>query len=137
MKFLEKLFNPEQGSSLHPSITQPEREAIIDLLLLAVYIDGHLSLAESTEFDSAADSLGWDSITGPSIYISNATDRARNARTSDDATAEFIAFAAQRLTSPGSKERALEVLNRLLTSDGKTETEKAFFKQVEATLSEG
>lgn len=134
MKFLEKLFSSDQGSSLHPAIEQPEREAIIDLLLLAVYIDGHLSLAESSEFDSAADSLGWDSSTGPSIYISNATNRARNARTSEDSVSEFIAFVAQRLTSTGSKERALVLLNRLLTADGKTEKEKVFFKQVESAL---
>lgn len=134
MKFLEKLFFSDEGSSLHPAIEQPEREAIIDLLLLAIYVDGHLSLAESSEFDSAADSLGWDSSTGPSIYISTATDRARNARSSEDSVSEFIAFAAQRLTSAGSKERALVLLNRLFTSDGKTETEKAFFKQVEAAF---
>ena len=135
MKFLEKLFSADEGSSLHPAIEQPEREAIIDLLLLAIYIDGHLSLAESSEFDTAADSLGWDSITGPSVYISTATDRARNARTNEASVSEFIAFVAQRLTSAGSKERALVLLNRLFTADGKTESEKAFFKQVEAALS--
>ncbi|MGJ8653667.1 MAG: hypothetical protein ACSHX8_10375 [Opitutaceae bacterium] len=134
MKFLEKLFSADEGSSLHPSVTQPEREAIIDLLLLGIYIDGHLSLAETSEFDNAADSLGWDSSTGPSIYISNATDRVRNARTSEDAVAELISFVGQRLTSAGSKERALVLLNRLLTADGKTEKEKAFFEQVETSF---
>lgn len=134
MRFLEKLFSADKGSSLHPSITQPEREAIIDLLLLAVYIDGHLSLVESTEFDCAADSLGWESSTGPSIYFNNATDRARNASASEDSVAELIEFSAQRLNSKGSKERALVLLNRLLTADGKTEKEKAFFKQVEAAF---
>ncbi len=134
MEFLEKLFSGDQGSSLHPAVTQAEREAIIDLLLLAIYIDGHLSLAESNEFNSAADSLGWESSTGPSVYISTATDRARNARTSEDSVAELIRFVALRLSSAGSKERALVLLNRLLTSDGKTEKEKVFFKQVEAAF---
>ena len=50
MKFLEKLFSSEQGSSLHPAVAQVEREAIIDLLLLAIYVDNHLSLGESGVF---------------------------------------------------------------------------------------
>ncbi len=135
MKFLEKLFSAEQGSSLHGALQQPEREAIIDLLLLGIYIDNHLSLGETSEFDASTESLGWDSTTGPSIYISNATTRARDVRLSEDAIAEFIRFAASRLTSAGSKERALTLLNRLLMSDGKTEKEADFFKQVEADFS--
>ena len=134
MKFLEKLFSAEQGSSLHGALQQPEREAIIDLLLLAVYIDNHLSLSETTEFDAATEALGWDSSTGPSIYINSATTRARDVRLSEDAVAEFIHFANKRLASPASKERALVLLNRLLMSDGKTDKEKAFFKQVETTF---
>jgi hypothetical protein len=134
MKFLEKLFSSEQGSSLHGSMEQPEREAIIDLLLLGIYIDNHLSLSETSEFDTSTESLGWDSQTGPSIYISNATNRARDARSNEAATAELIAFVARRLTSVGSKDRALSLLNRLLMSDGKTEKETAFFKQVETAF---
>ena len=134
MKFLEKLFGDETRSSLHPELQQSEREAIIDLLLIAIYVDSHLSLSESKEFDDAADSMGWNSNTGPSVYISNATDRARTALSSEESIASFIGFAAERLTSVGSKERALELLNRLFMSDGKTEKEKAFFKQVEAAF---
>ncbi|MGJ8637966.1 MAG: hypothetical protein ACSHYA_01115 [Opitutaceae bacterium] len=137
MKFLEKLFSADEGSSLHPSVKQPEREAIIDLLLLAIYIDGHLSLSESNEFDGAADSLGWESSTDISVYMNSATDRARNARLNEESVAELITWVGQRLTSAGSKERALELLNRLLMSDGKTEVEKTFFQQVEAVFTNG
>jgi hypothetical protein len=136
MKFLEKLFSAEQGSSLHGSIEQPEREAMIDLLLLGTYVDRHISLSESKAFDDAADALGWDSQTGPSIYISNATSRARDAHRSEATTAELIAFIARRLTSVGAKERALSLLNRLFMADGRTEKEAEFFKQVEAVFAD-
>jgi hypothetical protein len=134
MKFLEKLFGSEPGSRLHNTLQQPEREAIIDLMLLAIYVDNRLSISETSELDASTESLGWDSITGPSIYISNATNRARDARSSEGATAEFIVYAANRLSSAGSKARALELLNRLLMSDGKTDKEKAFFLQVEVAF---
>ncbi|MBT63052.1 MAG: hypothetical protein CML13_07555 [Puniceicoccaceae bacterium] len=91
MKFLEKLFSQESRSTPESELQQAEREAIIDLLLMAIYVDQHLSLAETKEFDHAADSLGWDSSTGSSVYICNATDRARTARISEELTADFIA----------------------------------------------
>ena len=46
---------------------------------------------------------------------------------SEETLAEFIGYVARRLSSTGSKERALELLNRLFRIDGKTETEKAFW----------
>ena len=135
MKFLKKLFgNEEPRSSLHPELQQAEREAILDLLLLAIYVDNHLSLSETKEFDDAADSMGWESSAGPTVYICNATDRARTARSGEETTAEFINYVAERLCSTGSQERALELLNRLFMADGKTEKEKTFFKQVEAAF---
>ncbi|WPJ98080.1 hypothetical protein SH580_10250 [Coraliomargarita algicola] len=129
MKFLEKLFSQESRATPESELQQAEREAIIDLLLMAIYVDQHLSLAETKEFDHAADSLGWDSSTGPSVYICNATDRARTARISEELTADFIAYVAERL-SENSKPRALELLNRLFQSDGLTDKEKGFLQQV-------
>lgn len=128
MKFIEKLFGAEPTSSLHPSLSQPEREAIIDLLLLAAYADNHLSYNESQEFDEATESIGWDSSTSLSVYLSQATDRARQARGDEK---PFIEFVAQRLNTPASKDRALELLNRLFIADGKEDREQAFMKQVE------
>jgi len=134
MKFLEKLFGGESSSALHPELKQSEREAIIDLLIMAIYVDDHLSLSETKEFDDTTDSLGWDSNTGLSVYISSGTDRARNARSSEEAIDAFIDFVAERLTSKGSKERALTLLNDLFMADGKTDKEKVFFSKVEAAF---
>ncbi|MGB0744789.1 MAG: hypothetical protein ACPGSB_09710 [Opitutales bacterium] len=134
MKFLEKLFGAESKSTLHPELQQSEREAVIDLLLMAIYVDDHLSLSETKEFDDTTDTLGWDSNTGLSVYISSATDRARTARTSEEGTEAFISFVAERLNSKGSKERALTLLNHLFMADGKTDKEKDFFSKVEAAF---
>lgn len=134
MRFLEKLFGAEPRSSLHPELQQPEREAVIDLLLMAIYVDDHLSLSESKELDDSTESLGWDSSTGVSVYISTATDRARTARSSEAATAQFIDYAAERLSSKAARQRALELLNRLFMADGKTDKEKVFFNKVETAF---
>ena len=132
MKFLEKLFGDETRSSRHSELQQPEREAIIDLLLMAIYVDDHLSLSETKQLDESTETLGWASSTGLTVYISTATNRVRTARSSEEATAQFVDYVGERLKSDGAKERALELLNRLFMADGKTEKEKVFFDQVEA-----
>ncbi|MGB0414814.1 MAG: hypothetical protein ACPGJU_10265 [Coraliomargarita sp.] len=134
MKFLEKLFSAEQGSRIHPALEQPEREAIVDLLIIAIYVDNHLSLAESAELEESAGVLGWESVTDLDTYISTATARARDARSAESLRAEYIQHAVERLSSDASKERALELLNKVFLADGKNEVEKAFFKQVETAL---
>ena len=133
MKFLKNLFSElSKDSSTKPKLKQPESEAVIDLMLLGIYGDDHFSLSESRELDAISNSLAWKSNQDLSVYIDNAVVRVRNARLSDEATDEFIQYIARRLTSPGAKEYALELLNRLLRSDGKNEVEKVLFKKIEA-----
>lgn len=134
MKFLERLFGGEARSASQPELEQAEREAIVDLLLLAMYVDGHVSLSESQEFDAATDAMGWASTTAPSVYFSTATDRARSASSSEDSTAQLIQYVSERLQSVDARARAMDLLNRLFLSDGRTEKEKDFFKQVEVVF---
>jgi hypothetical protein len=134
MKFIKDLFTSSKNSSLHPPLQQGEREAIIDMLLMGIYFDDHLSLSESEEFKSLTDLIGWESDLDISVYVDNTILRVRNVRSSEEALTEFIRYIAERLNSAGSRERALELLNRLLRTDGKTDTENVFFKQVEAAF---
>ena len=134
MKFFKDIFASLKNPSLHQPLQQDEREAIIDLLLLGIYYDDHLSLGESEEFRSVVNSIGWESELEVSGYINNAILRVRSIRSSDETCSDFIRQIAKRLTSAGSRERALKLLNRLFRTDGKTNIEKAFFQQVEAAF---
>jgi hypothetical protein len=78
--------------------------------------------------------IGWESNLDVSVYINEAILRVRNARSSEETSADFIKYVARSLTSSGARERTLKLLNRLFRIDGKTDTEKAFFKQVEAAF---
>lgn len=135
MKFLQNLFTPEPAKKhLYDAFTQGEREAIVDLLLLSIYSDNHISYAESVELEDSIKNMGWESDIPSETYIQTATARARSARISETATNDFLEFIATRLESPPAKTRALELLDRLLASDGTSDSEKAFFKTVEAKL---
>lgn len=55
MKIFEKLFRSGNTKEKNDGFTQKEREAVVDLLLLGVYADNHLSLAENEAFDSVTE----------------------------------------------------------------------------------
>lgn len=136
MNFLKRLFQnepPKQG--LHAPLTQTEREAIIDLLLLAIYADNHISHAETVELDNTVDSIGWDSGSDVELYINGATARARSARQNQETKSEFIDYVAERLSTTANKQRALDLLNRLFIADGKSDEEAVLFALIESKLS--
>lgn len=134
MKILEKLFGEPEPSSPSPALEQLEREAIVDLLLLAVYVDNHLSLSESKVFDESTDSMGWESETSIYVYLDHATHRVRNVRGNDEAIIELIGYVSERLKSAEARKRAMALLNRLFMADSTTAKEKDFISKVEAAF---
>ena len=91
LKFFKNLFsNSLKDSSLQPPLKQVEREAIIDLLLLGIYGDNHLSLSESNELNIATGSLGWESKQDLSVYIDSSVVRIRKVRLNEEAIIESI-----------------------------------------------
>lgn len=132
MKIFERLF--DKDSKPQDELTQPEREAIVDLLTLAVYIDNHLSVAENEAFDSMTGKLNWESDRDLSHYIYHATERARHARTDEGAVNEYLSFVAERLESRTSVSHALDLLHRLFSADGSHEKESHFYRTAESVL---
>ncbi len=70
MKPKQYLYNEYKTDSTASSdgLVQNEREAIIDLLLLGIYQDNHLSLAEDQVFHTEVDAFQWESTTAIEIY---------------------------------------------------------------------
>ena len=132
LKLLEKLFAGSQATK--SGLNQSQREAVIDLLLLAIYADNHISLDENQVLEDSIDSLGWNSGTGLSMYINDATTRVRNAQNDEASTNEFIDTIATRLDSQRSKDKALSLLVELFDSDGTSVAEESFYTQLQSKL---
>ena len=132
MKIFEKLFN--KNAKTKDELTQPEREAVVDLLTLGVYVDNHLSLAEDEAFESITGKMNWESERDISYYIYTATERARQARADQGAIEEYLEFVSERLESRTSASHALDLLNRLFSADGSNEKENQFYRKVESIL---
>lgn len=115
-------------------MTQPQREALIDLVLLSMFIDSHVSLKEGVGLDTAIEALGWESTKPRDIYILTATAKARVGADSDASVAAFIAQRAGVFADAESKQLALRTVGGMLADDGVAESEAAFLKKLEAAL---
>lgn len=114
-------------------MTQPQREAVLDLVILAMFADSHLSLKEDARMQEALDKIGWESSKPREIFFCNSMNRARKASDSAAATDEYISGRVKELNF-WSKTEAMSLLESLLASDGVTAEESAFLAQVKSAM---
>ena len=115
------------------NLTQPQREAVFDLLLLGMYADSNIKLAENTSVFSLTEQLGWESYQDRSEYAETATSRVRAANETDAGTSAFLAQLNIRLAEEDVKKLALGLLAKLLESDHQTlESEAGFYQKAQA-----
>lgn len=114
-------------------MTQPQREAVLDLVILALFADSHLSLKEDERLQAALDKIGWESVKPREIFFCNSMNRARKASDSEAATNEYITARVKDL-NVWSKSETLSLLESLLASDGVTALESAFLVRVKSAM---
>ena len=112
-------------------MTQDSREALIELLFLALYLDDHLSLAEDGVVTSALESIGWESVHPREICILNAFSKAREAHTCELKTEEYLSARADVIKKAGAESTALTWLYKVLGADGISSTEDRYLKKLE------
>ncbi len=123
---LFNLFKAKQPEAPKDGLSQPEREAILDLLNICIYADNHIAIAEGKVVEDFTRSLEWDPSVGFSAFETASITRARQAK--EDATyrAEYLQSIKARLASDRSKKLAEETAKHLMSADGvKTDSEKA------------
>lgn len=117
-----------------PSFTQPQREALINLLTLAMYADSHLSLAEEEALNAFVESIGWESGRGRTVFLTDAIHRAQ-ALTNETDTAAYLHAQAVTFDTAESQAAALAELTRFLKTDGIAEPEAPFLAGVHQLFS--
>lgn len=112
-------------------MTQDSREALIELLFLALYLDDHLSLSEDSVVTEALDSIGWDSVHPREICILKAFSKAREAHSCELKTEAYLSERAVVIKQAGAESTALTWLYKVLGADGISETEDRYLKMLE------
>lgn len=113
---------------------QESRQAIIELLLLSLYIDGNLTLAEDTALASALDGLGWESSSPKEVCILNAFAKARGASSCQAKTDEFLTERALLLKADGQTANTMAWLGKVLAADGLSPDEERFLEKLHRLL---
>ena len=127
MKLFEKLFNKDKSASSKDGLSQEEREAIIDLLVLGAYTDNRLSLREEKAFESLTGTLNWESETELSDYIKDSIANVRSVRSNPPAKEGLLNKVKERLASRVSVKKALGLLHKVFISDGRSYDEATFW----------
>ena len=116
-------------------MNQPQSEALIQLMLAARYADKKLSLSETDTFLKQIDNLPWDSGTGQSIYIQQATAIVRKALATDETAQELLHTLCAKFTDSQSRLDAFRRIEAILISDGIDPRESEFLARIKTVMS--
>lgn len=119
---------------MYETLNQPSREALVELLLLSLYLDDHLSLAEDDTLNEAMQAIGWESATPRDAFLLRAFSQVRGVAASPAESDAFVASRAAIIKEAGAAAPALTWLTRSLASDGISSGEKWFLTRLESQL---
>ena len=117
-----------------PGRSQAQAEALVDLLLLGMYSDHLISLAENDFIEQEGEQLVWESGISFGGYLQRVIPKVRALQGSVEKEGEFLLDIAERLGDAATKQHALDELNALLAADGVVQLEEAFVAQVKQAL---
>ena len=116
-------------------LTQPQREGVLDLLLLGIYADSTVRLSEIERVYNLLSPFKWESYQDPQEYSETGISRARAATENDAAMEDFLARVSLRLGNDDVKKLALALLARLIESDDTaTESEADFYQKAKTAF---
>ena len=113
---IRKLFHKSEGPK--DGLTQPQREAIVDLLCYCMYADNLVMLAEDRLISDTVAKFNWESKVPFDQFVLRSTDNARNARESQVYREKFLGSIKDRLDTAAAKGQALDLCQELFVADG-------------------
>ncbi|MEN9216897.1 MAG: hypothetical protein Q6K90_06205 [Gloeomargarita sp. HHBFW_bins_162] len=116
---------------------QPQREALVDLLLLGMYTDNLLSVAEADLLDEKLFDLPWESGQALSIYLQVTMPKIRMAYENLPIRLQLLQSIRDRLPTVESRQDAYRKLQEFLAIDGVAAGEQEFLTQVRTVLGVG
>ena len=113
---IRKLFGKSEAPN--DCLTQPQREAIVDLLNYCMYADNLVMLAEDRLIADTAAKFNWDPKVPFDQFEVRSVSNARNARESQVYRDQFLASISDRLSTDAVKAQALDLCQELFLADG-------------------
>ena len=132
---IRKLFNKSDAPAHKDGLTQPQREAIVDLLNYCMYSDNLIFLAEDRLITDTVAKFNWDSKVPFDQFDVRSIDNARNATENQGYRDRFLASIRDRLGAAAVKGQALDLCKELFVADGaRSDEEDAVFQNLRKLL---
>src|SRR5437667_321061 len=113
---ITKLFHKSEAPT--DDLTQPQREAIVDLLNHCMYADNLIFLAEDRLITDTVAKFNWDSKVPFDQFDARSVNNVRNASESQVYRDQFLASISDRLGTAAVKGQALNLCQELFLADG-------------------
>jgi uncharacterized tellurite resistance protein B-like protein len=118
------------------NFSEPQKRALIDLVVLSMYADGHLALRESASLQKTLESLGFAAEYDRDREVDASISRVRAHAGNKEDSARYARASAQAFGSPEDRELVQKLLQNMMASDEKvTPEEETFMKSVASLFS--
>ncbi|MBE9211467.1 tellurite resistance TerB family protein [Plectonema cf. radiosum LEGE 06105] len=105
-------------------LTQNEREAIIELMMMTMYSDKNLKLAEDEIIQKYVSNIKWESPLSLDFYFGKVTPKIRTALQDKEKMSDFLTDINNRLESEAVKSQVLQLCNDLAIADADFSSEE-------------
>ena len=130
---IRKLFRKSEAPK--DGLTQPQREAIVDLLNYCMYADNLVFIAEDRLIADTVAKFNWDSTVPFDQFDVRSIDNARNASENPGYREKFLGSIRDRLDTGTVKGQALDLCQELFLADGaRSEEEDAVLQNLKQLL---
>jgi hypothetical protein len=130
---IKRLFHKPEAPK--DGLTQPQREAIVDLLTYCMYADNFVFLAEDRFITDTVAKFTWDSKAPFDQFDVRSIRNARDAKESQGYRDRFLASIRDRLGTAAVKGQALDLCQELFAADGaRSDEEDAMFQNLRKLL---
>jgi hypothetical protein len=110
--------------------TQPQQQALLDLLVLAMYADGHLTSAEDQSVQRVLTAMGFESEYDHQRQFDASVTRVRQHSQSAEAAEAHAVELARNFTTDAHRRRVYDLLDGLMGSDSRVSGEERRFLSV-------
>lgn len=113
---------------------QSQKEAIVDLLIMTMYIDKSLKLEEDEAIEKYIETLQWESPMSVEYYLGIATAKVRKALETPEKIRSFVEDVGNRVETVELKKQVLQICNELAMADSEISTKEQEFLQLVAQV---
>lgn len=110
---------------------QNEREAVIELMILTMYIDKSLKLVEEDTINDYVSSVAWESPITIEQFLAKTFPKIRNAISDNNKLKTLLEDINSRISNNETKSELLKTCQKLAVADGEiSQVEKEFLAEV-------